>query len=161
MISYLIHYRDGNPAHVGNVTSGFWGGITLGRLVLTPLARRIGLKYSVAGLIVGAAIFQALVWAIPSIITDAVAESIVGFFLGPAYPCATAVFNMIWPSDIRVTSQSLVTSMGFSGGAFVPFVTGLMAQGLSTAVLHPIALFSFVVMMVSWTLLPKIAKRTD
>jgi fucose permease len=30
VISYLIHYRDGDPSQVGNVTSGFWGGITRG-----------------------------------------------------------------------------------------------------------------------------------
>ena len=28
VISYLIQYRDGDPSQVGNVTSGFWGGIT-------------------------------------------------------------------------------------------------------------------------------------
>lgn len=30
VISYLIHVRDGDPSQVGNVTSGFWGGITRG-----------------------------------------------------------------------------------------------------------------------------------
>lgn len=30
VISYLIHYRDGDPSRVGNVTSGFWAGITRG-----------------------------------------------------------------------------------------------------------------------------------
>jgi hypothetical protein len=28
VISYLIQYRSGDPSQVGNVTSGFWGGIT-------------------------------------------------------------------------------------------------------------------------------------
>jgi hypothetical protein len=31
VISYLIQQREGDPSKVGNVTSGFWGGIT-GRL---------------------------------------------------------------------------------------------------------------------------------
>lgn len=161
VISYLIHYRDGDPAHVGKVTSGFWGGITLGRMVLTPICRRLGLRYSVAGLILCAAAMQALVWAVPSIITDAVAESIVGFALGPAYPCAVAVFFTTWPSNIQMSSLALVSSMGSSGGALVPFVTGIMAQSLTTVVLHPIAIFSFTMMLGSWTLLPKVSKRSE
>jgi fucose permease len=28
VISYLIQHRDGTPSQVGNVTSGFWAGIT-------------------------------------------------------------------------------------------------------------------------------------
>ncbi|RMZ76948.1 hypothetical protein DV737_g4619, partial [Chaetothyriales sp. CBS 132003] len=123
VISYLIHYRGGAPAQVGNVTAGFWGGITLGRFVLTPLAYRIGEKRAVVALILAAAVFQALVWAIPNIISNAVAESLVGLFLGPVYPCATAVFAKLWPHDIQITGLSLVTSMGSSGGAFIPFIT--------------------------------------
>lgn len=113
------------------------------------------------GLIIGAAVFQILVWAVPDIITNAVAESIVGFFLGPVYPCAVAVFSMIWPRKIQTSSLALVTSTGSSGAAFVPFITGLMAQRLSTVVLHPIVLFSLAVMVVAWLCLPKIVKRTE
>ena len=133
----------------------------MGRFVLTPLAHRLGEKRAVIGLIVAAAVFQALVWAVPNIISNAVAESLVGLFLGPVYPCATAVFSKLWPRDIQLSGLALVASMGSSGGAFVPFVTGLMAQRLSTVVLHPIVLFSFGMMMMSWLLLPKIEKRDD
>jgi MFS family permease len=98
---------------------------------------------------------------VPSIITNAVAESIVGLFLGPVYPCAVAVFSMIWPRKIQTSSLSLVTSTGSSGAAFVPFITGLMAQATSTVVLHPIVLFSFAAMTVAWIGLPRIQKRTE
>jgi fucose permease len=133
----------------------------VGRFVLTPLCHRVGEKRAVFGLIFGAAVFQALVWTVPNILTNAVAESIVGLFLGPVYPCAVAVFSMIWPRKIQTTSLSLVTSMGSSGAAVVPFVTGLMAQAISTVVLHPIVLFSFATMVVAWVSLPRIQKRTE
>ena len=146
---------------VGNVTAGFWGGITFGRFILVPLAQRVGLKTLSVCLIIGAAVFQSLVWAVPDIITNAVAESIVGFFLGPIYPLAMAVFSQLWPRNIQMSSVSLVTSMGSSGGALVPFATGLMAQRLTTVVLHPIALFSFGMMLVAWLSLPKVVKPTE
>ncbi|EXJ84843.1 hypothetical protein A1O3_05517 [Capronia epimyces CBS 606.96] len=161
VISYLIHYRNGNPAHVGNVTSGFWAGITVGRFVLTHFAHKLGEKLSVLLLIVGAAVCQLLVWLVPNIIGDAVAESIVGLFLGPVYPCATAVLSKLLPRSIQIGSLSVVTSMGSSGGALVPFITGLLAQKLGTVVLHPIVLISSAGMTVAWLLLPRISKRTE
>ncbi|OAL40338.1 hypothetical protein AYO20_00074 [Fonsecaea nubica] len=161
VISYLIHYRKGDPSHVGNVTSGFWGGITVGRFVLTHFAHKIGEKVAVFLLIIGAAVFQLLVWLVPNIIENAVAESIVGVFLGPIYPCATAVFARLLPRSIQISSLSVVTSMGSSGGALVPFITGILAQKLSTVVLHPVVLISFASMTVSWALLPRIGKRTE
>ena len=69
-ISYLIDYRNGDPAHVGYVTSGFWAGITLGRFVLTHLARRVGEKRFVYGLGIGVIAFQLLAWLVPNVIGD-------------------------------------------------------------------------------------------
>ena len=143
------------------LTAGFWGGITLGRFVITPLTRRLGEKITVLGLIGAAAACQVVVWAVPDIIGDAVAESTVGFFLGPVYPCSMALFSKLWPRNIQISGISLVASMGCSGGALLPFVTGLLASKLSTVVLHPIVLFAFGVMIAAWLLLPKVARRTE
>ena len=133
----------------------------MGRFILTHFAQKIGEKVAVVGLIIGAAVFQLLVWLVPNIIGDAVAESIVGLFLGPIYPCATAVFAKLLPRSIQISSLSVVTSMGSSGGALVPFITGILAQKLSTVVLHPVVLISFAAMTIMWFLLPRIGKRTE
>ncbi|KIX00068.1 uncharacterized protein Z518_10995 [Rhinocladiella mackenziei CBS 650.93] len=161
VISYLIHFRNGDPSQVGNVTAGFWGGITAGRFILTHFAHQMGEKLAVILLITGAAVFQLLVWLVPNIIGNAVAESIVGVFLGPVYPCATGVFSKLLPVNIQISSLSVVTSMGSSGGALVPFITGILAQKLSTVVLHPVVLISLASMTVTWLLLPRIGKRTE
>ncbi|KAJ4301586.1 hypothetical protein N0V90_003679 [Kalmusia sp. IMI 367209] len=83
VISFLINYRDGDPARVGYVTAGFWGGITLGRFVLTHLAPRIGEKTFVTFLTIGTLCLQLLVWLVPNVIGDAVAVSLLGLLLGP------------------------------------------------------------------------------
>lgn len=36
VISFLVQFRHGDPSKVGFVTSGFWGGITLGKLIRAP-----------------------------------------------------------------------------------------------------------------------------
>jgi fucose permease len=143
------------------VTSGFWGGITVGRFVLTHLAHKIGEKTAVIGLVVLAAAFQLLVWLVPNIIGDAVAEALVGLVLGPVYPCATAVFSRLLPRNIQIISLGFVTSMGSSGGAVAPFFTGLLAQKAGTVVLHPICLGLFAGMEIAWFMLPKTAKHRD
>ena len=66
----MIDYRNGDPAHVGYVTSGFWAGITLGRFLLTHIAKRVGEKLFASVLVVGSIVFQLLAWLIPSIIGD-------------------------------------------------------------------------------------------
>ena len=63
----MIAYRNADPAHVGYVTSGFWGGITLGRFLLTHAARRIGEKRYVFGLGIGVIVFQIIAWLVPNV----------------------------------------------------------------------------------------------
>jgi fucose permease len=161
VISFLIEARGGDPAKVGYVTAGFWGGITLGRFVLSHLAPRIGEKRFVYILTVLSIAFQLLVWLIPNIVGEAVAVSLLGLLLGPVYPCATTIFTRLMDKDVQMTALSFVSSAGSSGGALAPFMTGLLAQAVGTFVLHPICIALFVVMTGCWYGLPNKVKRTE
>jgi len=161
VISFLISTRHGNPSHVGYVTSGFWAGITLGRFLLSHPAHKVGEKIFVYFVVVGAAVFELLVWQVPNVIGDAVAVAIVGLLLGPVYPCATAIFSRAIGRKEQVSSLSVISAFGSSGGAFAPFITGLLAQVVGTFVLHPIAIGLFAVMLACWFALPQVRKRTD
>ncbi|KAI1379364.1 MFS general substrate transporter [Hypoxylon crocopeplum] len=161
VISFLIATRNGDPTSVGYVTSGFWAGITLGRFALSPIGAKVGEKLFVYILVVGAAIFQLLVWLVPNIIGEAVSLSIVGLLLGPVYPCAAVVFTRNLSRREQVSGMSLISAFGSSGGAIAPFTTGLLAQAVGTFVLHPIAIGLFAVMMLCWFGQPGIRKRSD
>lgn len=161
VISFLITSRHGDPRRVGYVTSGFWAGITLGRFLLSAPAHKFGEKLFVYFLICGAAAFQLLVWLVPNVVGDAVAVSIVGLLLGPVYPCAAFIFTRSIGQKEQVSSMSVISAFGSSGGAFSPFTTGILAQVVGTFVLHPIAIGLFAVMMVCWYLLPNVRKRTE
>jgi fucose permease len=116
---------------------------------------------SVVALVIGSAAFQLLVWLLPNVIGEAVAVAIVGLLLGPVYPLATGVFSKLLPRNIQMSSLGFVASMGSSGGALAPFLTGLLAQKLGTVVLNPICIALFIVMEIAWFLLPKQQKRTE
>ncbi|KAI0387541.1 MFS general substrate transporter [Hypomontagnella monticulosa] len=161
VISFLIAARGGDPESVGYVTSGFWAGITIGRFLLSPVGARIGEKLFVYILVVGAAIFQLLVWLVPNIIGEAVSLAIVGLLLGPVYPCAAYVFTRNLSRQDQVSGISVISAFGSSGGAVAPFTTGLLAQAAGTFVLHPIAIALFGGMMLCWFGLPNVRKRTE
>lgn len=161
VISFLIAYRNSDPAKVGYVTAGFWGGITLGRFLLSYPAHRIGEKVFAYGLIVGAICFQLLVWLVPNVIGSSVAVALLGFLLGPIYPCGTTMFARLLPRSLQNTALAFISSAGSSGGAVAPFLTGLLAQASGTWVLHPVCVSLFVCMIVCWATLPRVAKRRE
>ncbi|KAL8967577.1 MAG: hypothetical protein Q9183_002854 [Haloplaca sp. 2 TL-2023] len=161
VISFLITYRNGDPSRVGYVTAGFWAGITIGRFVLSHPAHKLGAKRAVVGLIVGAALFQLLVWFVPNVVGEGVAVSIVGLLLGPVYPCSTGVFSRLLNKNIQMSSLAIVSALGSSGGAVAPFFTGLLAQQVGTWVLHPICVGLFAGMIVLWLCLPRMGKRQE
>ncbi|KAL8702851.1 MAG: hypothetical protein Q9201_003992 [Fulgogasparrea decipioides] len=161
VISFLITYRHGDPNRVGYVTAGFWAGITIGRFVLTHPAHNIGEKRAVIGLVLGALLFQLLVWFVPNVVGEGVAVSIVGLLLGPVYPSSTAVFSRLLNKDIQMSSLAIVSALGSSGGAVAPFFTGLLAQEVGTWVLHPICVGLFAGMVVLWGCLPRMGKREE
>ncbi|KAL8661246.1 MAG: hypothetical protein Q9202_005792 [Teloschistes flavicans] len=161
VISFLINYRHGDPSRVGYVTAGFWAGITIGRFALSHPAHKVGEKRAVIGLVVGAALFQLLVWFVPNVVGEGVAVSIVGLLLGPVYPASTAVFSKLVNRDIQMSSLAIVSALGSSGGAIAPFFTGLLAQQVGTWVLHPICVGLFAGMIALWCCLPRIGKHAE
>jgi fucose permease len=70
---------------MGYVPSGYYGGLTLGRLILAEPTHRFGelrmlLLYSALALVM-----QLIFWLVPNIISNAVVFSFMGFFLGPFF----------------------------------------------------------------------------
>jgi fucose permease len=161
IISFLVAARGGDLSSVGYVTAGFWGGIAVGRFLLSPLAFRVGERVSVVAFTVGCLGFQLIVWFVPNVVGDAVAVAVIGLLLGPVYPCATAVFSRLLPRNLQLTSLGFISSAGSSGGAVWPLATGLIAQQKGTWVLHPICIGLYGVMVGSWILLPKERKRDE
>lgn len=87
--------------------------------------------------------------------------AIVGLFLGPVYPCAATIFTRAIGKKQQVSSMSVISAFGSSGGAVAPFTTGILSQAVGTFVLHPVAIGLFGVMLICWFYLPNVRKRTE
>ncbi|KAE8556122.1 hypothetical protein EYB25_000822 [Talaromyces marneffei] len=156
VVSFLIAYRKSDPSHLGYVSAGFWAGITLGRFLLVYPSHQYGEKIAVNLMAVGAIAFQLMAWFIPNTVGDAVSVAILGVVLDAVYPCSMAVFVKLLPGKIQIADLSFIGAVGSSGGAFFPFLTGLLAQNVGTMVLHPICIGLYGAMVTSWLCLPRI-----
>lgn len=105
--------------------------------------------------------FQILVWKVPNIVSNAVFVSLVGLLIGPIYPCTMTILTRLIDSHLLISSISLVSAVGSSGGAIAPFTTGLLASRFGAWVLHPVSVGLFVAMEGIWWILPSARKRTE
>ena len=158
IVSFLTSYRHGDLSRVGYVSAGFWGGITVGRLCLSYPSSRLGEKVSAILMVLGAIALQVLIWLIPNLIANCVMVAFLGVSLGAVYPCAVAVFTKLLPAYLHVPSLSLITALGSSGGAALPFLVGILSQQFGTVVLHPVCVASYGIMVIAWILLPRVQR---
>ncbi|CAH2352999.1 bypass of stop codon protein 6 [[Candida] railenensis] len=161
IVTYLLDYRHGNPSTVGYVASGFWGGLTIGRLFLTPiLYKYFGSRRSVIVLGISAVIIVIIVWVVPNAVAAGCLVAISGILIGPNYTLLITMTTRIIPRKIQVISLTIMTAFGSSGGAIFPFFVGLISQSAGTYVVLPIFVALYSTMVIVWICLPNV-ERTN
>lgn len=151
--TFMIDVRHGNKHTMGYVATGFWTGITVGRMVLGFVAGKLfaGKEALLVLLyLIAAILLQMLFWFVPSIFVSALSAALIGVAIGPLYPSIMIVFLGKFPKHLHVLGVGVVASAGGVGGAVVPFVTGTLATAQGAGVLGPIGLIGFSAMVVSW-----------
>ncbi|KAI6867838.1 MFS general substrate transporter [Hortaea werneckii] len=159
IVQFMIKVRDGEAFASGMTATGFWLGITVGRLVLGFVTPRIGEKLSVAIYLPIALALELLFWLVPQFYVSAVAVALQGFFLGPLFPALVVVLTKLLPKHLHVSSIGFAAAFGGSGGALFPFLVGLVAQAEGVRVLQPIIVALLAVIWGLWMALPKIEKK--
>ncbi|CDO92356.1 unnamed protein product [Kluyveromyces dobzhanskii CBS 2104] len=159
MVTFLLEERHGNVNSTGYIAAGYWGGLTLGRFCLTTLLyKKLGGRRSIVLLTLNISILLLLAWLVPNFYVSAVCTTFSGLFIGPIYPLMIALVShpKILPSKILNQSLLIMTSIGSSGGAVVPLIVGLISDRTGTWVLFPIVFGLFLLMILSWLLLPNV-----
>jgi fucose permease len=94
------------------VATGFWLGVTAGRLVLGFPAARYGEKRMVLIYTFIALCIQFIFWCVPNIPVSAVSVALIGFFIGPIFPCAVALATKVLPGYLHVSVIGFIAAFG-------------------------------------------------
>ncbi|RPA82476.1 MFS transporter [Ascobolus immersus RN42] len=161
VVEFLVEVRKGDLTQMGYVPVGFNAGLTLSRLLLPPLTHRWGEKLMVSIYMAISTVFLLVFWLVPNIVANAVALSIIGFFLGPVFATGVSVATKLIAKERVSGSLALIFVLGQAGGSLFPFLTGVIAGRAGVAVLQPIALGLIVASGVVWVMLPKVEVKRD
>jgi len=148
--SFLTEARGGPTLLSGWVVSGYWLGLTLGRIFLGHVAQRVGSKRLIEGCLLGVIVGVLLVWLVPAEAVAAIGLCFTGFCLGPIFPTTISLTSELVPGRILASAIGFLSSMGSVGVAFFPWLAGNLAQQLGLWVLLPYVIVLTVVMIGLW-----------
>ncbi|KAF8959974.1 major facilitator superfamily domain-containing protein [Flammula alnicola] len=140
-VMFMVVVRGGGPLS-GYISSGFFGGLTLGRVVLLWVNKKIGEVRVIY-------VYTVLV------IFRSIAVSFIGMLLGPMYPIAISHASRIIPRSLVTGAIGWMTACGAAGSALLPFLTGTMASKFGIGSLQPVLVVMMVLMGAVWAMVPK------
>ncbi|KAF2428831.1 MFS general substrate transporter [Tothia fuscella] len=159
--TFMLRVRHGSPFASGMTATGFWLGMTVGRVVLGFVTPRIGESLAILIYLPICMGLELLFWLVPQFYVSAVAIAIQGAFLGPLFPAAVLAVSRLLPKHLHVSSIGFAAAFGGGGAAVFPFAVGAIAQAKGVQVLQPIALALLAVIWLLWFGLPKMPKKRD
>ena len=159
--SFLLAERHGIPLFSGWAVSGYWIGLTLGRLVLPQVARRFGDKRLIQGCLVGVMVGILLIWLVPFSSASAVGLCLTGFCLGPIFPTTIALMSQLVPSRLLSSAIGFLASLGSMGAALFPWLAGNLAQLLGLWSLLPFVIVLTLAMSLLWLMVQRQKPASD
>ncbi|OAA59676.1 tRNA wybutosine-synthesizing protein [Niveomyces insectorum RCEF 264] len=138
IVTFMLEDRHAENFAAGMAVTGFWLGITVGRVVLGFVTGRIGEKLAITVYLLLAVGLQLLYWLVPSFIASSIFVGFLGFFLGPLFPAAVVAATKLLPPDFHVSAIGFAAAFGGGGAAVFPFAVGAIAQSQGVQVLQPI-----------------------
>jgi len=160
IVTYIIQKRHGGPSS-GYISSGFFGGLTLGRITLIWLNRKVGERrvlFIYAALAIG---LEITIWLVPNLYENAVAVSFIGLLLGPMYPILVAHATKILPRWLLTGCVGWIAGVGQAGSAVLPFITGILAAKYGIGSLQPFMVVMMTALIGLWAAVPKDQRRVD
>ncbi|KAM5537672.1 hypothetical protein V8D89_008750 [Ganoderma adspersum] len=153
IVTYVINQRHGGPSS-GYTSSGFYGGLMVGRIALLPVSKWIGERRVVFVYILAVFALEFVVWFVPNLFAGAISVSFVGFFLGPIFPILMNHAGRILPPDCISGAIGWTGSWGAAGAAVFPFITGAISSKAGIGALPPVLVAMAGVLFVIWACVP-------
>lgn len=151
--SFLTEYRNESNLLAGWLISGYWLGLTLGRVFIAPLTNKIGNKMLIhlclAGVISGVLVLIFMAFSL----TSAFGLLLTGFCLGPILPTALAFLTNLLPSYLFTGAISFIASLGSLGKAVFPWIAGNISEKLGLSMFLPYIISLIIIMVGFWLLI--------
>ncbi|NBD31615.1 MAG: MFS transporter [Cyanobacteria bacterium] len=148
--SFLTEYRHENTELAGWLVSGYWLGLTVGRVAIAPLAHKLGSKGIIntclIGVVCGLFIFNLITLSL----TSGFGLLLTGFCLGPILPTGFAFLSNVVPAHLLMGSISFIASLSSLGKALFPWLAGNVAEGLGLEMFLPYVIILAVAMVACW-----------
>src|SRR2546421_11027920 len=151
--SFLTQERGGQILFSGWTVSGYWVGLTLGRLLLGRVAQRSGNRRLIEACLSGVVVGMLLMWVVPQLPVAAFALFVTGFSLGPIFPTTIALMSDTLPSRILPSAIGFLASLVSMGGALLPWIAGNLAQHYGMWILLPYVIALTAIMLVLWVIM--------
>ncbi|GHJ89634.1 hypothetical protein NliqN6_6036 [Naganishia liquefaciens] len=151
IVTFLRTVRGAGPS-AGYVSTGFFAGLTLGRVVHVWIARLAPERYLLFGYGVMAIALQIVVWTVKHVVGDAIAISFVGFVLGPFYPIIMNVLVAILPVEITGGAIGFVAAVGQIGSALFPYAVGPLSEHYGVWSLQPLLVAMMGSLLLFWVI---------
>ncbi|KAJ9220635.1 hypothetical protein DTO027B5_6737 [Paecilomyces variotii] len=161
IVTFMRRVRHGEPFASGMTATGFWLGITCGRVVLGFVTPKLGEKLSIVIYSLLAITAGLILWLVPDFYSSAVAVSFQGFFLGPFFPAAVVVATKLLPRNLHVSAIGFAAAVGGVGGSVFPFAMGALAEARGVQVLQPFIIALSASILLLWLGLPRMPKKTE
>ncbi|KAF2723187.1 MFS general substrate transporter [Polychaeton citri CBS 116435] len=83
VVTFMMRVRGAEAFPSAMTSTGFWLGVTTGRVVLGFVTPKLGERWAITGYLVLAMALELVFWLVPQFIVSAVAVALLGFVLGP------------------------------------------------------------------------------
>jgi fucose permease len=148
--SFLTEERHEAKDLAGLAISGYWLGLTIGRVTLGKVAERLGNRRLIELCLVGVVVGLLLVWLVPVGWVMAVGLWLAGFSLGPIFPTTIAMMPGLVPARVLPSAIGFLASFGSMGVALLPAAVGVLAERVGLWVLMPYCIVLTAILLGLW-----------
>ncbi|TVY68755.1 Bypass of stop codon protein [Lachnellula suecica] len=150
IVSFMTRNRNGPPNWASIASSGFWGGMAIGRFVLGIITDKLGVGRANTFYFLIAIALQMIFSLLPGTIESVIFISMIGFFMGPMYPSGVVVLTRQLPAELHVAAVSFTASAGQAGAAILPFTIGVVIQTLGIGVFPAAVIVLSILALLAW-----------
>lgn len=117
IVDFMMKERHGGAYESGLIPTGFWAGVTVGRLVLGFVNDWLGERLAITIYLVLCIAFELVFWLVPKFVVSAVAVSLLGVFTGPLFPGAIVVAAKLLPKHLHTPGIGIASAFAGGGAA--------------------------------------------